>query len=286
MRLRFRDIRRPVAACDDVMLLRLIDSVVRRWPFECANAAGDPVIRITGDGESYLRTSAWAPDGRAFHHPVNAVRDLVGDLINAYGADNPDRPLVRCAAVETRHGLVLLADPRGRGKSMLAAHLALRGARVFADAVLPVDQRTGHGVALGILPCLSLPFPETAGTRFRDFVGAHTGPASESCVYLNLPDEGLAPFGETAPITGIVLLDRHDDAEPALASLGVEEALTALRPADPDRLPAVAAHADRLRLTYGDADEAAAFLVRRFGLAGSDGGTLAAPRPAVRAGTG
>lgn len=291
MNLSFRDIRPPVAVCDDAGFLPVLETVARRWPTGPADAgAGEPLIRVTRDGDAYVRRSPWASDGRRFHHPVNAVCDLVVDLVHAFLADNPDRLCLHCAAVESRAGLVLLAGTYGQGKSTLAAHLAMEGARLYTDDVLPLEPGTGYGMALGILPRLRLPLPETAAAPFRAFAERHAGPASDRSFYLDLPDDRLAPFGATAPVNGIVVLDRRDDARPAMESIGTSEALKAIvlrnfaRQGSAldilDRLHAVVARAERLRLTYTGADAAAHLLIDRFGIPrdGADAARGAADR--------
>ena len=71
-------------------------------------------------------------------------------------------------------------------------------------------------MALGIAPRLRLPLPAAASSAFHAFVEVHRGLSDHESLYLALPPALLAPYGTTAPIGAVVLLDRKMSGEPGL----------------------------------------------------------------------
>ncbi len=224
MRLIFEPCTCPVVldGCDE--LAPILSSLLRGWTIhelpghELPGGGGDePAITLRKTDAGYQRTSPWLEKPKTHRHPVNAACDFLVDLIKALNAAQPDLMCLHTAAVSFGGGLVIFPDTYNSGKSTLAAHLAAAGVRVFADDVLPVRGDAGLGLAPGILPRLRLPLPVTSSAGFLDFVAAHRGAESPRFLYLDLPEDLLPPYGVSAPIVGIVELERREgDAEAEL----------------------------------------------------------------------
>ncbi|WP_170165071.1 hypothetical protein [Inmirania thermothiophila] len=204
---------------------------------------------------------------------MDAVCDLVVDLVHAYVAARPERLCLHAAAVETASGILLIPSTYRSGKSTLATALAARGARLFSDDVAPLGP-AGEVEALGMLPRLRLPLPAGLGAAAQALTAAHPGPTSARYRYLALDAAGLAPRGTRRPVAAIVTLERAEGAAPALMEGDADHALQHLllrnfaRGPLPSRiflrLRRLAAAVPCYRLRYGEAAEGAALLAERF----------------------
>jgi len=274
--LQVADLARSLVLDDDSGALRpALEAVLRDWPVVCIDDDGTgDAIHVDQTDKGYRRRSPWLEKPRTFRDPIDAVCDLTVDLVHAHAETHPDWLCMHGAAVRLRDALVLFPNTYRAGKSTLAVRLAMAGGQLFSDDVLPIDI-AGRGVAMGILPRLRMPLPETASSEFRDYVDDHAGPHNHRYRYID-PGERLAPRGESAPVGAVVLLDRRDEGPAGLVPTDVG---TALREAILrnfakglsalellDRLEAVVRDATCLTLTYSDLDEAVALLTGRFGL--------------------
>ncbi len=153
------------------------------------------------------------------------------DLIKAYIADHPSLLCLHCAAAAYERGLVLFPSGYRAGKSTRAVTLAAHGVRLFSDDVLPIETSDNHGVAPGILPRLRLPLPASApGSatyRMRRFVRERAGPKNARYLYVALSQDELAPLGATAPVRGIVTLQRDPAQRPELVETSKSEMVKA-----------------------------------------------------------
>ncbi len=278
MILSFAGLIRPVAliGCDE--FAGHIGAVLRGWQIEqlAENAAADDaVITVRNTDDGYSRTSRWLSEPAIYRHPVDAACDFVVDLMRAYAADNSSLLCLHCAAARLKDGLVIFPSTYKAGKSVLSAHLAAAGMRLFTDDVLPIETTTNHAWAPGILPRLRLPLPDDSSPEFRQFVDRHKGPRSDRYLYLALGEAALAPLGETAPIRGVVLLDREENAATDISPVGADEILqrTILRNfarnlsglETLDRLHAIVDRAECFNLRYSSSEDAVAALVDCFG---------------------
>lgn len=231
------------------------------------------IIRVVSGAEGYHLECAWLARSRRFVHPVDAACALIAEVAQAMLVEDPALLCLHCAAVEIGDRLVILPSDYGAGKSLLAACLASRGHRVFADDLLPLVARDGGdlGRATGFAPRLRLPFPDRLRRDTLAFFDAHRGPASERYRYLELGAKHLAPFGTEAAIRDFILLERDGEPEPRLIEAGVGEILrhvvtrnfardlpasTILR-----RLHRLVARAGRFRLCYKNTEDAVKLLV-------------------------
>jgi hypothetical protein len=231
-------------------------------------------ISIVGESESYRISSPWLDEPVIEPTEVGAVFSLLAELARAFAESRPGRLCVHCAAVETDGHLILFPNGENAGKSTLAASLAARGLRLFADDVLAISETSRHAISLGIAPRLRLPLPRSAGASFRAFVESHRGPGDEESLYLALPAAQLAQHGERAPLGAVVLLDRRPSAPVSLIPLARGHAMrqliiqnfapggTSVRTID--RLCSLIERMPCFALTYSNLDEAADFVVDRF----------------------
>ncbi|MET0106767.1 MAG: hypothetical protein ABW072_16765 [Sedimenticola sp.] len=274
---RFEGLPGPVLLknCDD--LLPILRAVLRDWDINriTAKQEREPLIEIELTPEGYRRSSQWLNKESCFKNPVDAACDFIVDLIHAYLSDRPELLCLHCAAVEFPEGLVLFPNTYRSGKSTLAMKLVSRGLRLFSDDVLPLSVTDRLGMALGILPRLRIPLPETADDHFRSYIDRHSGPLNNRYLYSDLDTTGLAYLGERAPVRAITVLERSDGADATIEEAGKGEILkdvilrnfarqgTALNILD--TLYALVEQCDCYTLRYDNLEEATDLLISEFG---------------------
>ena len=257
-------------------------AILRGWDITEIAADGGPEpllgVRRTARGYRWVPGVLPMPEDWKSDPPttlMDAICELQYEFFEWYLRDNPAHLCLHCAAVEIGGGLVVVPNPTRAGKSTLTVQLAAAGCRVYCDDVLPVEPVRGHGVALGVLPRLRRPLAPSLGPRVLQFIAEREGPSNHRYCYVDLGDDELARFGETAPIRSMVLLRRVEAAPAALAPVGHGEMLKlvirrnfadAVPPHDIfGRFHALTGAARRLQLTYSDPAEAAALLQRELG---------------------
>lgn len=286
----FRGVSRPVALDDEDTLLPIFRSVFRYWPHRVvADGTPDaPVITVRPSEKGGYRLEApWLDKPARYTNAVNLACGLGVHVNQAFLAGPEDRLCLHSAAARIGGRLVVFPNAYRAGKSLLTVCLAAAGARIFCDDILPVAHDSGLGFALGITPRLRLPLPTNLSRRTGDFIDARRGAENRQYLYVDLEADEQAPFGETAPLGGIVLLDRREGESARLERVGVGEALkyVVLRnfarkvPVEEslDRLHRILMSAYCARLTYSSGDEAADLLVRTL----ADWDSVA-PRDAAR----
>ena len=173
---------RPIAliGCDD--LAPRIAAVLCGWRFREAPYSDQPapVITIRKAAKGYRIESPWRPSPAVYRDRVDAVCSFIVDLIKALVADDPALLCLHAGGVEIGGRLVVFPSRYRAGKSTFAAYLAAAGTRVYADDVLPIDERANEGVAPGVQPRLRLPLPEGVDGAFRAFVQRRSGPANRA----------------------------------------------------------------------------------------------------------
>ena len=274
---RFPGLPGPVQLKNCEALLPIVRDVLRHWNIEEAPEPNPqtPIIELESTAQGFIRRSQWLDKPSRFQGPVDAACDLIVDLIHAYLAEKPDLLCLHCAAVQLPQGLVLFPNTYRSGKSTLSMKLASEGLRLFSDDVLPLSISDRKGMALGILPRIRLPLPESADAGFRTFVDQHRGPANKRYLYGNLPETTLAPLGETSPIKCIIVLERTADAPPSIDVANKGDILknvilrnfarqgTALNILD--TLYALVEESECYTLRYNTLQEATDLLLSRFG---------------------
>jgi len=259
-------------------LYPILSTVLRDWPMEITDPGDDrpPVIRLRKTADGFERRSPWLAEPSRFEDPVDAVCDLIVDLIHAYVAEQASALCLHGAAVELETGLMVFPSTYRAGKSLLSLKLAACGARLFSDDVLPLQAGTNAGTALGILPRLRRPLPETAGGSLRAFIDGRIGPQNTRYRYVHLDTDTLAPRGTEAPVAAITTLRRGSGEPPSLQTAAKGEVVRDMilrnfargNPAIDilDRLHAVVDRAECYILTYDTLDQAAALLDEGFGI--------------------
>jgi hypothetical protein len=207
--------------------------------------------------------------------PMNVIRDVHDVIFDWFLKEHPGHLCLHAAAVHLGDGVVCFPSTHKAGKSTLSVALAASGQVVYSDDVLPIEPNSNHAKALGIAPILRRPLPKNVGAAFRDFVATRKGPHNRGWVYVRLGEDEIAPFGETAPIEALVLLDRKDRGRATLEPLIKSEALKEVilqNFADQvppveilDRLLLVTRRAQCCRLQFARPADAAKLLLDSYG---------------------
>ena len=272
----FQGLRSTVALQGCEGLYPILSDVLRDWPMAPTESSIEPVITLQKTVDRYVRHSPWLAEPSRFEDPVDAVCDLIVDLIHAYVAEQDNTLCLHGAAVALKTGLMVFPSTYRTGKSLLSVKLAACGARIFSDDVLPMPAGGNSGTALGILPRLRRPLPETADDSLRAFIADHLGPQNNRYRYIRLGTRHLAPRGTGAPVTAITILRRGTGEQPALKTATTSDVvrdmiLRNFARENPgidilDRLHAVVEQAECHTLTYDTLDQAAALLADAFGI--------------------
>src|SRR5262249_26766877 len=119
------------------------------------------------------------------------------------------------------------------------------------------------------------PVPRNLGSAFYNFVAERRGPSNKNWSYVTLRDGEIAPFGDLAPIKGLVLLERDGGRGAELKAVSRSDILkeiilqnfaSAVPPGQIlDRLLRIVYHAECYRLRYGRMSSAARLLEDKFG---------------------
>jgi len=276
--LSFADLRGPVVLTGCADLSGIIGQLLRGWniaPYEGPHDV-EPVICIEKIGTQFVRSSRWLDQPVGFEDPVDAVCDFFVDLIKAYLDTATGMMCLHGAAARFNDGLVIFPSTYRSGKSTLSVELARRGVHIFSDDVLPIENNRNFGVAPGILPRLRRPIPDQTGSAFLNFAKSRLSAANERYQYIDLHNHEIAPLGETAPISGIVLLERDDTFAPELRHAKESDIVKNIilrnfsknvAAADVlDRLIEISWQADTHILRYATVEQAADLLCERFGV--------------------
>jgi len=278
MWIKLNGIKDPIAFDGVPALVPVLRQVLRGWTVSVVKKGrGTPKIRMSAGPRGYERRSPWieGADALGFIDSVDAICDLLLDIERAYVGEAKKLLLLHAAGVKIGAGLVVFPSTHASGKSLLSVALAQAGHRIIADDQLPLVPGTpALGVAPGFLPRLRRPLPHSLDPHLDDFIRSHPGPLSAKFRYVDVPPDGLAPLGERAPITGLVVLNRVAGAKPKIETLGEAETLKACvlqnfgRTMNAlevlDHLHAMVKGAECLKLTYDTVGEAVALLQEKF----------------------
>jgi hypothetical protein len=277
----FSGLQAPVAFSGGEALFPILSGVLRDWSLEKGRAEntasqGQPVITLQKKADGYERRSRWLSKPVRFSDPVDTVCDFIVDLIHAYVAEHEKSLCLHGAAVEIGSGLMVFPNTYRAGKSILSLKLVSLGARLFSDDVLPIKSQDNSGTALGILPRLRLPLPESAGPALIDFIGRRGGPHNKRYGYIRLDENELARRGTEAPVSAITILQRSAEARPSLQPTKKSEVVRDMilrnfarrNPAIEivDRLHRIVEQAECYTLTYDTLDQAAELINDHFGI--------------------
>lgn len=196
----FRGLNAPIGI--DHSLGARVEEIVS-WPHQLARD-GVPLVRAMAVDGGYIVESPF-PKRRELTSATDtaAVSDIVMQAISQMTWENPDLLTVHTGGVVIENKLWLISGTYHAGKSLLTAHFAAFGFKVFSDDAVPIDGNIGF--ALGICPRLRLPLPEGVGRYFRRWVRKNTGANDDRYNFVRCPK---AQFGEAAPIGGLVKISR------------------------------------------------------------------------------
>ena len=186
-----------------------------RWAGNSGNAAAVPAdVRILETPDGMFRVVSTGPGGADFEfdNPYDAANGLAGALISVHVARQPDTICLHAGAAEIGGGLAIVLGESHAGKSSVALHLAVLGHRFFGDDQIAVSLGPApHGTCLGLMPKVRTPLPDDCGPAFRQFVDGYTAMEGDGMTYLKLWEGEAGNFGDSAPVTAIVFLDRRAD---------------------------------------------------------------------------
>lgn len=275
MLLEFENLSRPVLLKGMTDAPPAFDGVFRYWLWRpLSEHDAEPVIRVTPKTNGFLLQAPWLEEPLNYTDEVNLACGLAVQVNHAMLAERPDLLCLHGAGIEIDGRLVVFPNTYRAGKSLMTGCLAAAGARIFSDDILPVDRRSGQGMAIGVPPRLRLPVPDTAGVRSRRFIEENAGPANAQYLYLDLDENRQARYGEQRPFAGFVLLARAEDAQARLEPASEGEVLKELflrnfaRPISAaeslDFLNSLLARAACYKLTYSVGDDGADLLMAKF----------------------
>jgi hypothetical protein len=209
---------------------------------------------------------------------MSVISDLHDVFFDWFLKENPRYLCLHGAAVRIGDGLVCFPSVGKSGKSTLCVEFMASGETVhFCDDVLPFEPQSNRGLAMGIAPLLRKPLPARASPELRDFVARRKGPRNQRWLYVRLEGTEIAPYGETAPVKALALLDRRSRGRARLLPVSKSEMLKEvilqnfadqLPPVEIlDRLLGIVQSAGCYRLQFARSAEAALLLRRTFGRA-------------------
>lgn len=206
---------------------------------------------------------------------MEAVCDFHYEFIDWFADRNPRHFCIHMAAVEFAGRAILFPAIQKTGKSTLSLHCVQAGAALLGDDVVAIDPDRGEAIALGLMPRMRLPLHSSFKPSFRSFMSARAGLADRRWQYVTLAAGEILPYGVRLPVGGVVVLDRRRDVSAAMEPVRPSRALKALIDRnfgaldEPGRifdcLKGIVLGTECHLLTYSDAEEAAALLVRTFG---------------------
>lgn len=224
----FLDLQRPIEFRSADAVVESIQKVLRGWSVrEWQGGYEKPLITVRRTLQGWGVTSHWTKEIEIYPELDNVTCDLIAELARTLYWRAPGSLCLHCAAVRMKDGVVIFPSTYRAGKSILTAHLAEAGYRVFSDDVVPVDPETRLAMAPGFLPRLRVPLPENATKKFSRFVKQKTVLIGKRYHYIDPGPDLMAAFGEEAPIIGVVLLERSES--PVKASMKPQSRGTAMQ---------------------------------------------------------
>ncbi len=262
--LRFAGPRREIGVRGAAAPLARLAALLPDWPHRPGAPAAGAAIRVEYSGHGYRiqeRGAGRAPSEHAGE--VAAAQALLGLLIASYVEQDSSLIGLHVAASLIGGGLVVMSGDSGAGKSSLAAQLVRLGGRSFGDdqLVLRLDPAAGDcGISLALPHKLRLPLPTDGGKGFAAFVETRVAHSGGAALELRLAPGEAAGFGETAPLSALLLLARAPGEAASLEPVAPgTTARELMRQGYATRVPSY-------RLRYERSLDAARLLLARFGV--------------------
>ena len=162
----------------------------------------------------------------SFDDEFNAANGLASALIAAYVTRRPRMVCLHASSVavgaEDDAAIAVMLGESFAGKSSTALQMAAAGHRLFGDDRLAViaDERADYGqvrgICMGLMPKVRMPLPPDCGAQFQEFVEGCSEICDDQAAYLRIWDNEAASFGEQAPVSAFIMLDRRDSGDSVL----------------------------------------------------------------------
>lgn len=221
-----------VAIKADAAFFDALPMVFSHWPHVVASECASGVFASLERKENrYHLSSPFMTKTEAYREPVNAICAIVAELAWARLREDPSLLCLHGAAAEFSGRLVVFPATRRAGKSTLSVAMAASSIRLFTDDFLPVsigDDGVIRGISSGISPRLRLPLPTQIGEVATAYLARRQGVSNAQYRYVTPLKNESAKFGETAPLGGVVFLDRQEDADAEIREISKAEALKTL----------------------------------------------------------
>ena len=226
----FAGIRLPVRFLQCPVLFGQALDFFHAWPFEIIQ---DPTVacsvQMTASGQEatgYDISAPWL--NSPLHEPTltSALCSLAIELVAAFCKEH-DMLCLHAAAMGFQEEHTLLLGGNHAGKSTLIARLMADGCTSYGDDLIGITAR-GDIFSFGIAPRLRLPLPPSS--PLLDFLLQHKGIGDDRYQYIKADSPLVAPFGHTAVLTRIVMLQRRSDGPAEFIPLTQASGLQGLLP--------------------------------------------------------
>jgi len=223
---------RPVMVRNAELVLQHLTIFLGGWTIRFAGRAADsptaPDIDLVEREDGGVTVILNGPCGYSlsFEDEFNAANGLASALIAAYVTTRSNMVCLHASSVAVGAGddaaIAVMLGESFAGKSSTALQMAAAGHRLFGDDRLAVvadekaDQGPLRGTCLGLMPKVRLPLPPDCGPRFQAFVEGHSEICDDQAAYLRIWDDEAASFGEQAPVSAFIMLDRRDSGDSVL----------------------------------------------------------------------
>jgi hypothetical protein len=284
---RFADFSRPVAFSDCPEIPEALKKIFVGWNIRPDERTGAPapIIKLSKPDHRYLWLSDHIqPRARWANKRPTTITSTIADFhykfYDWYTMTFPTHLCLHCAAVQIGGGLVIFPNTQKVGKSTLTTRLAMAGKRVFCDDVLSYCPTQKKGLALGILPRVRLPLPDSLPDAYKAYIKNNTALGSENYAYIQPSEKTFAPYGQTLPIHAVVILDRNEDVTAAqIEPINSATAMSAIlhqnfvvenSPTETfDHVLEMLKPCELITMRYSNLDDAANALVDHFETAGA-----------------
>lgn len=200
------------------------------WPVHFAGRAADcptpPDIDLVEREDGGVTVLLNGPCGYSlsFDDEFNAANGLASALIAAYVTRRPEMVCLHASSAAVGAGddaaIAVMLGESFAGKSSTALQMAAAGHRLFGDdrlAVVADDEGAGRkpvrGICMGLMPKIRLSLPPDCGPRFQEFVERCSEICDDRAAYLRIRDNEAASFGEQAPLSAFIVLDRRESGD-------------------------------------------------------------------------
>lgn len=230
--LQFEGLNSCIALVVDQRFYNALQVVFPHWPFSITDTPESNVFAtIVLANQKYTLSSPFMEKAKTYNDPVNAICALIVELAWARLREDTTLLCLHGAAVEINGRLLVFPSTRRAGKSTLTVAMAAAGSRVFTDDFLPLQiSENGQisGLASGISPRLRLPAPDQLGKKAQEYIKDRRWISNRQYKYIAPFKDHLAHFGDTAPIGGLIFLDRKDGVKATLTKVSQSETLKTL----------------------------------------------------------